>query len=280
MRHTGEGHAEEIARGERFAFGENWRRFLDTLDDDRIAAAEESLRSMLAVSDLANRSFLDVGCGSGLFSLAARRLGASVRSFDFDPQSVACALALRERYFPGDASWRIEEGSALDEPYLETLGQYDVVYSWGVLHHTGRMWQAIDNVARRVATGGTLFIALYNDQGWASRAWTALKRAYNRAPAPARPLLVLGVGAYFEARSLAGRVLRREPILASKRWRNRPVRGMSPWHDLVDWVGGYPFEVARPEQVLDFMRARGFNLVRMTTCAGGLGCNQFVLSRQ
>src|SRR5271154_68122 len=97
---------QEIAAGERFAFGENWRRFLSVLDESRVASAEDSLRSMLEVSDLRGKTFVDVGCGSGLFSLAARRLGARVHSFDYDPQSVACALELRQRYFPGDPDWR------------------------------------------------------------------------------------------------------------------------------------------------------------------------------
>src|ERR1035438_5515350 len=136
---------QEIAAGERFAFGENWWRFLSILDERRIAQAEDSLRGMLGVSDLQGKTFLDIGCGSGLFSLAARRLGACVHCFDYDPQSVACAQELRRRYFPEDTDWRIEEGSALDGNYLAGLGSFDVVYSWGVLHHTGAMWQALDN---------------------------------------------------------------------------------------------------------------------------------------
>src|SRR3954454_13237196 len=128
-------HANEVARGERFEFGENWRRFLDVLDDERIAEAERSLREMLGVESLSGRSFLDIGSGSGLFSLAARRLGAErVHSFDFDPQSVACTRELRRRAFEGDPRCTIEEGSALDEEFLSGLGRWDVVYSWGVLH--------------------------------------------------------------------------------------------------------------------------------------------------
>src|SRR3712207_117545 len=122
-------HAAEVARGERFEFGENWSRFLELLADGRIARAEESLKAMLEVSDLSGKSFLDIGSGSGLFSLAARRLGARVHSFDFDPRSVACAAELRRRYFPSDADWKVEEGSALDEAYVKSLGQFDVVYS-------------------------------------------------------------------------------------------------------------------------------------------------------
>lgn len=146
--------AEEVAAGERFGFGENWQRFLYLLNAERIALAEKSLCDMLGVTDLHGRSFLDVGSGSGLFSLAARRLGARVHSFDYDPQSVACTAELKHRYFPDDADWSVESGSVLDSAYLQTLGQWDVVYSWGVLHHTGAMRQALDNVAPLVRAGG------------------------------------------------------------------------------------------------------------------------------
>jgi 2-polyprenyl-6-hydroxyphenyl methylase/3-demethylubiquinone-9 3-methyltransferase len=164
-------HAAEIAQGGRFEFGRNWARFLAVLDDERIARAEESLKQMLEVENLEGKSFLDIGCGSGLFSLAARRLGARVHSFDYDPQSVACATELRRRYFPDDERWTIEEGSALDSDYLRRLGAFDVVYSWGVLHHTGQMWQALDNAQLPVAAGGKLFIAIYNDTGTQSTRW-------------------------------------------------------------------------------------------------------------
>lgn len=123
----------------RFGFGANWMRFLAVLDDDRIAEAVASLKDMLGVETLAEKTFLDIGCGSGLFSLAARQLGARVCSFDYDPQSVNCAAGLRRRYFPDDPDWVIERGSALDRHFMEQLGTFDIVYSWGVLHHTGAM---------------------------------------------------------------------------------------------------------------------------------------------
>ena len=162
-------HAIEIAEGGRFEFGKNWARFLALLDDERIARAEQSLKTMLEVESLEGKSFLDIGSGSGLFSLAARRLGARVHSFDYDPNSAACTQELRRRYFPGDERWKVEEGSALDAGYVRSLGQFDVVYSWGVLHHTGRMWDALDNARLPVAPGGRLFVAIYNDQGSRSR---------------------------------------------------------------------------------------------------------------
>ena len=185
----------ETARGDRFAFGRNWSRFLRVLNDDRVRQAEASLREMLETNDLSGKSFLDIGSGSGLFSLAARRLGATVRSFDYDPHSVACTNELKRRYFPEDPAWAVEQGSVLDKDYLARLGTWDIVYSWGVLHHTGDMWKAMENAAGMVKPQGLLFIAIYNDEGGRSARWTQLKQLYNRKPW-ARPFL-LAIGFLF-----------------------------------------------------------------------------------
>ena len=229
---------------------------------------------------LERRRFLDIGSGSGLFSLAARRLGAQVTSFDFDPQSVACSEELRRRHDPDDPVWRIERGSVLDESFMTGLGTFDVVYSWGVLHHTGAMWEAIDRAARAVAPDGLLFIALYNDQGPKSAWWRRVKRTYNRLPPPARPLYALAFGAALEAGAVAVALARFDPGRLIQRWtRYQSVRGMSRWHDIVDWVGGYPFEVATPEAVFEFCLDRGFSLRKLRTCGGKMGCNEFVFRR-
>ena len=273
------GSAAEVAAGERFEFGENWRRFLSVLSEERIMEAERSLRSMLGVENLRGRTFLDIGCGSGLFSLAAMRLGAErVHSLDFDPASVACALELRRR-FGADAAWTIEQGSVLDGGYVAGLGAWDVVYSWGVLHHTGDMWRAIDTTIAAVAPGGRLFISIYNDQGLKSRLWRAVKRTYNALPSALRKPFVIAVMGPFELRAALGWTARGEPWRYVQSWtRYKRRRGMSRWHDLVDWVGGYPFEVASPDAVFDFCRDRGLVLERLIT-RQGLGCNEFVFVR-
>ena len=272
-------HASEVDRGERFEFGENWRRFLSVLNDERIAEAERSLREMLGVQDLRGKTFVDVGSGSGLFSLAAARLGADrVHSFDFDPSSVGCAQELHRRSGAG-ADWTIELGSALDADYLGRLGTFDVVYSWGVLHHTGDMWRAMANVEALVAPAGWLFISIYNDQGLRSRIWRIVKRGYNRLPEALRgPYAVLVMGPR-ELLSLAYATARLRPWNYVHAWTQyRRRRGMSRWHDIVDWVGGYPFEVAAPDAVFNFWRERGFALERLVT-RQGLGCNEFVFRR-
>jgi 2-polyprenyl-6-hydroxyphenyl methylase/3-demethylubiquinone-9 3-methyltransferase len=270
-------HARQLGRGERFRFGENWRRFLDVLDDDRIREAERSIRELLGVNDLSGRSFLDVGCGSGLFSLAARRLGARVRSFDFDPASVACTAELRRRYAADDDEWTVEEGSILDASYVDSLGIHDVVYSWGVLHHTGAMWRALEHVARLVAPGGSLAIAIYNDQGSWSHRWRFIKRVYCSNAAGRRVVCATCIPA-FVVRGLVSDVIgRRNPFARYTEYRRN--RGMSVLHDWIDWLGGYPFEVAKPETIFDHFRARGFELARLTTAGGTVGCNEFVFAR-
>ena len=175
-------HQTEVTAGNRFQFGENWARFLTVLTDERIKIATESLKTMLEVETLTGKSFLDIGSGSGLFSLAAKRLGAKVFSFDYDPQSVACTRDLKRRFYENDPDWEIQEGSALDSAYLEKLGKFDIVYSWGVLHHTGDMWSAMKNVDGNVADDGTLFLSLYNDQGDYSKIWLAIKKIYCGLP--------------------------------------------------------------------------------------------------
>ncbi len=274
-------HAGEVARGARFEFGANWSRFLALLDDERIASAENSLKAMLEVADLRGRSFLDIGSGSGLFSLAARRLGARVHSLDYDPRSVACTMELRRRYFPDDATWTIEEGSALDADYIKALGRFDVVYSWGVLHHTGQMWPALDNARLPVAPGGKLFIAIYNDTGTQAARWHWIKRTYNELPRPLRTPFAVLVSAPDEAKRLLRSLIKLRPGEYLRSWTqyDRGGRGMSRWYDILDWVGGYPYEVATPEQIFDFYKARGFRLTKLKCGGVGLGCNEFVFEQ-
>jgi 2-polyprenyl-6-hydroxyphenyl methylase/3-demethylubiquinone-9 3-methyltransferase len=269
---------EQLRAGERFAFGANWRSFLRRLTPERVRRAEESLAGLLGAADLTALRLLDLGCGSGLFSLAARRLGARVVSCDLDPDSVACAEGLKRLLRPGDADWEIRTGSALDTCFLAGLGPFDIVYSWGVLHHTGAQWTALANAADCVAPGGLLAVALYNHQPFFTPLHRLMKRAACKSPRLGLPLMALGYGLGVGAALAAADLLRGRNPLARHRENGLP-RGMSFRHDILDWVGGWPFETSTPEAVLDFCRARGFALERLKTVGGKSGCNEFVFRR-
>lgn len=268
--------SEKTKNTKRFAFGANWKAFLKTLDDKRIKAAEDSLKNMLGLSDLSHKRFLDIGSGSGLFSLAARRLGANVHSFDFDEASVKCTQECKNRFFAGDSAWSIEQGSALDKSYLLSLGTFDIVYSWGVLHHTGHMMQALRNTLFLVRDGGLLMIAIYNNQGFLSRFWFTIKKIYCSHRLGEWIIKAVFVP-YFAARTvLSGLIKYRNPFAAFSRYKEK--RGMSVYYDWIDWLGGFPFETAAPGKITAFYENAGFVLkkIRITH---RLGCNEFVFQK-
>ena len=260
----------------RFPFGQNWHSFLSLLDEDRIEEACRSLRESLQRETLHGVRMLDIGSGSGLFSLAAHRMGAEVVAFDYDPDSVACTSELRRRFAPTSERWHVLQGSVLDPAFMSQLGQFDLVYSWGVLHHTGEMWRAVNLAAERVRPGGTLMIALYNDQGWRSRLWWRIKRVYCSGAA-GRALVGGALYPIFFLYALSLDV-RNLALLGTHIREYRRQRGMSIFHDWRDWLGGFPFEVASPATVAGRL-GDGFVLQRQTLTRGW-GCNEFVMVRR
>jgi 2-polyprenyl-6-hydroxyphenyl methylase/3-demethylubiquinone-9 3-methyltransferase len=272
----------EIRSGDRFAFGENWASYSKKIDEARVQSATSAMHRLFGHRQLAGKRFLDAGSGSGLMSLAARRLGMSVVSFDFDPASVTCTSQLKSAYFPGDDKWTVCEGSVLDRTFVAGLGSFDIVYSWGVLHHTGDMWSALENAMSAVSSTGSIAVALYNDQGVWSKVWRLVKYSYNKLPNQLRVPFVVLVMAPIELKSIAVPLLKGKLKFVLGRWfaPEQETRGMDRWHDMIDWVGGYPFEVSKPEDVFHFFRDRGFSLVELKTCAGELGCNEYVFERQ
>jgi SAM-dependent methyltransferase len=264
---------------ERFEFGKNWQSFLSVLDEGRITHAQTALAEMLD-HDVSGHTFLDIGSGSGLSSLVAARLGAArLHSFDYDQASVAATAELRRRFGPPGVAWTVEPGDALDRDYMRGLGTFEIVYSWGVLHHTGSMWTGIANACDAVVPGGRLFLAIYNDQGRTTRIWRRVKLTYIALPEALKRPFVIAVGLVYGAWNFVNSLSLREPSAPLRSLKPDPYRGMDPWHDLVDWIGGYPFEVATPDEIFSFCHARGFDLIRMRTVGAGLGCNEFVFRR-
>jgi 2-polyprenyl-6-hydroxyphenyl methylase/3-demethylubiquinone-9 3-methyltransferase len=262
----------------RFSFGENWLAFLEHLDDECIAEAERSLQTLCNFERLDGKRVLDIGSGSGLFSLAARRLGATVHSFDYDPQSVAGTRKLKDRFFRDDASWVLEQGSVLDQSYIAALGTYDIVYSWGVLHHTGAMYDAIANAASRVNAGGLFVFALYRKTRLCGL-WKIEKRWYTKA-SPAAQKFARSI--FINGLRLAFLLTRRDFDAYIKNYKGS--RGMNFAHDVHDWMGGYPYESIAPAEVKALMEGLGFEYVRSntrpySTGVFGSGCDEYVYRR-
>lgn len=260
----------------RFEFGKNWKNFIRTLDDEKIGNSKKSLLSFLELKNLEGMSFLDAGCGSGLSSLVARKSGANVFSFDFDKNSVQTTRDLKNNFYPKDENWSIAQGSVLDNNFLKKLGKFDIVYSWGVLHHTGDMIKALNNIEKNLKNKGILFISIYNDQGIKSSFWKIIKKAYVKLYL-LRPIFIFTGYIYFGPSQILKFIFNLLGFNFHKKHKKK--RGMSFHHDIIDWMGGYPFEVASPELIIDFYIKKGYNLKKLKTCRGRLGCNEFTFQK-
>lgn len=269
-----------------FSFGRNWEHFnARYLNEERVSLAQRALQQFLGVETLRGKTFLDIGVGSGIASLAALQLDATqVASFDVDPASVQCAKGLREA--AGNPShWNISHGSILDQAFLRTLGTYDIVYAWGVLHHTGAMWQAIENAARLVKEGGLLYLAIYNKaDGFAiypdgrfgpSSFWRFEKRLYVALPAFLQNLIDYVVMSLLIILYL---LTLRNPFRIIRDHRKYFSKGMSWRINIKDWLGGYPYECATVAEVFAFVKKRGF-LLENLTCNNGLLNNEFLFRK-
>lgn len=272
----------EVESKERFEFGKNWIDFLEKIDKERIHLAEKSLCSMLGEEQLRDKTFLDIGSGSGLFSLAAHNRGADVTSFDFDESSVWCTCELKKRFTPDAKNWSVHQGSVLDNTFLSQLGQFDIVYSWGVLHHTGQMWAAIDNSARLVKKRGTYFIAIYNDEGVKSRIWWIIKYIYNRLPVVLRKLFAYSLNAVVFSLVLLKYTLKLKPMTILAPLLNSSVkrpRGMSTQNDMLDWYGGLPFEFANYDALITYVENKGFEFQHGNR-ATSIGCHELIFRKR
>jgi len=261
-----------------FAFGENWASYAALIDERRIKEAKDGLVRLLGADTLAGKSFLDLGCGSGLHAVAAAHLGAShIVALDIDPAAVATARAVLHRHAPG-ASFEVRELSVFDLA-PERFRRFAVVYSWGVLHHTGAMREAIEIAARVVEPGGLFAFALYHRTRMCGL-WTLEKRWYSGASPRAQGL----------ARKTHIALLRLAFRLTGRDFRAyvanyKSMRGMDFAHDIHDWLGGYPYESIAAPEVESLMRGLGFEHVKsftspVTIGLFGSGCDEYVYRRR
>ena len=265
----------------RFGFGANWKHYAEvSLNEARIANAVQSLRDLLALDSLRGRALLDIGCGSGLFSLAACRLEAErVISFDLDADSVRTSQWLREREKIPEHRWSISQGSVLDPGFMAKIPTVEILYSWGVLHHTGRMWDAIDAAAAKVAPGGRFAISIYNRverKPDSSAMWWKIKRLYNRSPGLVRGMMET---AYIANHAATRLMTLRNPFRAYADPAGAGRRGMDFRHDVRDWLGGFPYEYASAGELFEYVRRKhGFVLEHLRTGDGNM-CNEFLFVR-
>jgi len=260
-----------------FSFGENWAQYAQKIDEKRIEEAEKSLIRLVGRESIEGRTFLDIGCGSGLFSLAAVRLGCRrLLAVDLDPNSVQTTRKTLERYAPSGANWECRRISVFDlDP--SNVGTFDVVYSWGVLHHTGAMYDAIAKASKMVAPNGMLTLALYGKTPFCGL-WRVEKRIYSRAPKWVQKVME---SVYIEVVRL--RLALKGESLKKRREEYWKQRGMDMYHDTRDWLGGYPYESISPGEAMSYLHKLGFEPIRsfVSPCIGllGTGCDEYSFTK-
>src|SRR6267142_1760420 len=238
-----------------FSFGQNWRSYVDTVTESSVERSMNAIKEWLSQDLIADKTVLDIGSGSGIHSLCFHLLGAKqLVSLDVDPASVESTRLMWEKA-RRPSNWKILRGSILDQDFISSLDKHQLVYSWGVLHHTGAMWEAINKAASLVERGGKLLIAIYV-KGPRYAEDLAIKRSYNRGSWVRKKFMVW--------REIA-KIMRNRwhNGLNPFEWNEKYDRGMDVYHDIVDWLGGLPYEVASKEEIVEFCEGKGFRLERV-----------------
>lgn len=248
-----------------FSFGRNWKEFLPTIDDNAIKEAGKDIDQWLGSQNIQGKSVIDIGSGSGLSSLCIYYRGCRrLVSFDSDPESVETAKFLAARAGSPD-NWAIFQGSIIDETLINRLGTFEIVHSWGVLHHTGKMWQAMAHAIRLCAPGALFLISIYA-AGDRYEEHLALKRRFNAAdPGTKADMIRIQMErtkSFYRDNENSEGGLNRD-------------RGMTHYHDAVDWLGGLPYEVAHASEVLLFCINRGLVPLRVFERRQG-GCSVYL----
>jgi 2-polyprenyl-6-hydroxyphenyl methylase/3-demethylubiquinone-9 3-methyltransferase len=260
----------ERAENVTFSFGHNWQKFIDDMPDGAIDRMAAYVADWLG-PNLSGSRLVDVGSGQGLTSFCAFQAGAEVVSFDIDPLSVAATQRLWTAA-GRPQSWTVRQGSVLDSNLLAELGTFDVVICWGVLHHTGRLWEALDAAAGLVRHGGVLWIALYHRTPQSGRSLRT-KHFYNRLPRRAK----VAFRSLYAAAKVAKKIVVRRRL--SPLHDDHGERGMDWRRDIEDWLGGLPYEVSSPGEVLAKLSPQAFTLERLHDAIGEGGNDVYLFRR-
>jgi SAM-dependent methyltransferase len=253
----------------RFSFGKNWQSYSKyAITTARIEQARQTFRELITGIDIKGKKFIDIGFGQGLSLIAAAEMNADVLGVDLDSDNVeALDHISRVMGFPKPIKTLIV--SILDDGFVDQgRGRYDIVHSWGVLHHTGQMKKAIDNACALVAEGGVFICAIYN-RHWSSPLWKVIKWSYNRFPESIQKIMI----------ALFYPILYMAKYIVTLKNPKKKERGMDFFHDVVDWVGGYPYEYAGMQEIRDYVCDHGFECVKMRAAQVPTGCNEFMFKR-
>jgi len=250
---------------EHFSFGKNWENYVKKhFSEERVQISKQHLLDFLGLPDLRGKTFLDIGCGSGLHSLAALQAGAEkIISFDYDINSVSTTQKL-QAYSGNPKHWVVLHGSILDLDFVNSLEPADIVYAWGVLHHTGDMWKAIENTSLLIKQNGYLYLALYtaNIIPPSDQFWLDVKQKYNKANQFTKRKMEL----WYIWEFMLGKNLLNIPQLIKTHFTYKHSRGMALYTDIVDWLGGWPMEFADIEDVKKFCTEKlNLSLVKIKT---------------
>lgn len=253
-----------------FSFGKNWMNLNRHITEEEIEKAKNDLLHWIGKENIEGKRVLDLGSGSGIHSLSLLELGAAeLVSFDYDPNSVTATTYHWEKKGK-PANWKVMHGSILDKEFIQQIGQFDLVYSWGVLHHTGKMWEAIDNALTLVKPKGLFYLTIYKDDNY-SRS-IRQKEKYNASSPMGKKLI--------ESSHISRIMLKRMLHLKNPfTWNEKLERGMNIYNDLVDWLGGLPYEAASEDEMLQWGIRNNLTLKRIL-CKGNYGsCNYYLFQK-
>jgi 2-polyprenyl-3-methyl-5-hydroxy-6-metoxy-1,4-benzoquinol methylase len=263
-------HQQEVMSGTRFEFGKNWKDFLNTVSETEIQKAAADIKRWLQTESLKGKRIIDIGSGSGIHSYVFYLMNAEeLISFDYDTDSVEATKKIWQNAGSPD-NWKITQGSILDTEFANSLGKFDIIYSWGVLHHTGNMWKAIENASSLLNANGIFWISIYQ-KGPAYPRHLKLKLKYNASsPAGKKIMIYSSVCKIMIKRVLSGK----NPF----KWNQKTDRGMNVYHDLIDWLGGLPYEVADKNEIEKFCNERNLKLEKAEIVTEG-GCSNYLFRR-
>ncbi|MBG84498.1 MAG: hypothetical protein CMJ40_08135 [Phycisphaerae bacterium] len=263
-----------------FEFGANWLDYSDSVTQSHLDHAISNLKRLFACERMDGARFLDIGCGSGIHTVAAAKLGARIVSVDLDPMCIESTRKLCD-LFEVQSQVEVTRQSVFElDPSLRR--SFDIVYSWGVLHHTGDMWTAIERATECVSDSGQFSLAIYRKL-WCCGLWRMEKYLYSRMPSAMQKMVRWPYTAVVDGVTSIKRM--QSPL--SFRREYKASRGMTRDHDIHDWLGGYPYESATASEIEGFMKSKNFTLLRnfgaeskrFVLGLSGSGCIEYVFRR-